>query len=104
MQDALSSNTVHSVMALLFLLGMLPSVDEIGILPLYSLFSARPAKCSPPSQELTDHLKKAADITLPALTSSPDEAAMVEAALARAELPFVGSPAETLELTAHRAK
>lgn len=55
-------------------------------------------------QELTDHLKEAADITLPALTPAPDEAAGVEAALAQAKLPFVGSPAEVLDLTADRAK
>ena len=55
-------------------------------------------------QELMDHLKESADITLPALSPIPEEAGAVEAALTHAQLPFVGSPAEALAVTADRRK
>ena len=55
-------------------------------------------------QELIEHLKEAADITLPALSPNPEEAGAVEAALAAAQLPFVGSSAEALALTADRRR
>ena len=51
-----------------------------------------------------EHLKEAADITLPALSPNPEEAGAVEAALAAAQLPFVGSSAEALALTADRRR
>ena len=55
-------------------------------------------------QELMDHLRESADITLPALSPIPEEAGTVEAALAQAQLPFVGSSAEALALTADRKR
>ena len=55
-------------------------------------------------QELMEHLKESADITLPALSPIPEEAGLVEAALAQAQLPFVGSSAEALALTADRKR
>lgn len=55
-------------------------------------------------QELMEHLKESADITLPALSPIPEEAGAVEAALAQAQLPFVGSSAEVLALTADRKR
>ena len=51
-----------------------------------------------------DHLRESADITLPALSPIPEEAGTVEAALAQAQLPFVGSSAEALALTADRKR
>lgn len=51
-----------------------------------------------------EHLKESADITLPALSHAPDDAQSVEAALAQAQLPFVGSSPEALALTADRAR
>ena len=55
-------------------------------------------------QELMEHLKENADITLPALSPAPEQAGRVEAALAEAQLPFVGSSAEALAQTADRKK
>ena len=55
-------------------------------------------------QELVEHLKESADVTLPALSPNPEEAGAVEAALAEAQLPFVGSCAEALVLTADRRR
>ncbi len=51
-----------------------------------------------------EHLKETADVTLPALSPAPEQAGRVEAALAEAQLPFVGSSAEALAQTADRKK
>ena len=51
-----------------------------------------------------DHLKQSADITFPTLSRSAGNAASMESALELAQVPFVGSPAEALALTADRWK
>lgn len=53
-------------------------------------------------QELVGHLKESTDIIFPTLSRSTESAASIEAALEQAQLPFVGSPAEALALTADR--
>ena len=53
-------------------------------------------------QELAGHLKESADIIFPTLSRSTESAVSIESALEKAQLPFVGSPAEALALTADR--